>query len=193
MPSTKRYFTFLAFGLVLSLCGTLAAANGHEGEDHGKTLRNTFPGAFAMMNPCDGADHRFFVVNGTTVTLFRQDKHHARVHFRYLAKDFDSVGQPVQAFIHAKANVDPVNNLSSLTPETAVSYSIPFESYWVDNNGAQSWTFSWWVNLSVDKTGIFAANLDMSKQWSIQCTGPAAANTPEYRFNHDRDEDDDKD
>src|ERR1700756_1999361 len=137
MPSTKRYFTFLAFGLVLSLCGTLAAANGHEEkkEDHdNKTLRTSFPGPFGMMNPCPGADPNFFVVNGTNVALVHQGKHHSWVHFRYLAKGSDSVGQPVKAFVHAKGEFDPVNNLNSLTPDNPFVYTLPFESVWVDNN-----------------------------------------------------------
>ena len=195
MPSTKRYFTVLAFGLVLSLCGTLAAANGHDKEDHdNKTLRTTFSGQFWMMNPCPGADPNFFVVDGTNVALFHQDKNHAWAHYRYFAKGSDSVGQPVTAFIHAKAKGDPIKNLNSLTANdpNAPFFEVPFESIWVDNNGAQSWTFSWWVKLYVDKTGIFAANLDMSKPYSIQCTGPVDASTPEHRFNHDNDENDDK-
>ena len=195
MPSTKRYFTVLAFGLVLSLCGTLAASDGHDKEDHdSKTLRTTFYGPFGMQNPCDGADKSFFTLeNGKTMTLFHQDKHHAWGHFRYFAKGQDSVGQPVKVFIHGKANLDPINNLSSLTPETAVNYTVPFESFWVDNNGAQSWTFSSYMILSVDKTGIFATNVAWWLGLDNKCTGPADPNAPEQRFNHDNDENDDKD
>ena len=198
MPSTKRYFTFLAFGLVLSLCGTLAAANGHEEkkEDHdNKTLRTSFSGDFWMMNPCPGADPNFFKVSGTNVFLFHQDKHHAWVHFRYLAKGTDSVNQPVKAFVHAKAKLDPVNNLNSLTPNNPAlpPPTIPFESVWVDNNGSQSWTFSANLALGIDSTGVFGSFIDFSKGFKIQCTDRMDPNTPEHRFNNDKDEDDDRD
>jgi len=184
MPSTKRYFTVLACGLVLCLSGTLLAADGREQEkekSHGSQV-TTFPGEIRMINPCPTADHGLFKVDGTNIARYHANKHHASIHVRFLGKGLDSVGQPVTAFLHGRAQVEPGSGM----------YEIPFESIWVDK-GSHNFEFLSNLLVTVADGRITSANIDLSQGYTLQCTDDTDPNAADRRFNHDNDEKDDKD
>ncbi|PYY06468.1 MAG: hypothetical protein DMG64_01110 [Acidobacteria bacterium] len=179
MPSTKRHFIALACGLVLSLCGTLTAANGQEKEKNHRSQVSTFPGTVGMMNPCPTADHGVFFVDGTNVARYRENKDHATIHIRFLAKGLDSIGQPVKAFLHANAQVDPGVGV----------YEIPFESIWVDK-GSHNFEFLSNLQVTVVNGRVTSANIFPWDGYTLQCTDDTDANAADRRFNNDKDEDD---
>jgi len=181
MPSTKRYFTVLACGLVLCLSGTLLAADGQEKEKGHETQVTTFPGTIFMLNPCPTADHGIFSVDGTNVARYHANKNHASIHIRFLGKGLDSVGQPVKAFLHAKAQVDP----------GLAMYDIPFESIWVDK-GSHNFEFLASMHVWVTNGRVVAANIFLDNGYTLQCTDDTDANAADHRFNNDKDEDDDR-
>jgi len=194
MPSTKRFFTVLALGSVLSLCGTLAAEkkgqekeNNHE--NHGSQV-STFPGTIGMMNPCPEATPGLFFVNGTNVARYHENKNFGFIRVRFLAKGLDAAQQPVTAYLYAKAKVDAGSSM----------YDIPFESIWVDK-GTHNFEFS--ANLQVTVLGgrITSANIVLNPNlvpngYTLQCTDDTNPVAAEHRYNHDKDhdrDDDDKD
>lgn len=182
MPSTKRYFTLLACGLVLSLCGTLTAANGQDKEKDHESQVSSFPGTIWMLNPCPTADHGVFSVDGTNLARFHANKNNASIHLRFLGKGVDSVGQPVRAFLHAKAKVEPGSS----------TYDVPFESIWVDK-GSHNFEFSANMHVTVVDGRVTIANIFIDNGYTLQCTDDTDANAADRRYNNDKDEDNDKD
>jgi len=176
MPSTKRYFTVLVFGLVLCVSGTLLASDGHDKNERGDQ-HVSFPGQLMMLNPCPNVDKNIFTVHGMNVLQYHEGSKNVSIHLRFFGKGMHGEN-PVKSFLHAKVHA----------AAGAESYDLPFESVWVEK-GSPNFTLTGTVRiwLNPGSTPITAIQGD---GLALQCTNDNDLNAPERKRDNEKDDDD---
>jgi hypothetical protein len=180
MPSTKRYLTVLACGLVLCLSGTSMAAKGHEGhENQGHQVQKfSFPGNGWMLNPCPGVDKSAFQFDGTNVLRYHAQGGNVSIHLRFTGNAMHG-DNPVKAYLHAHTHAEA---------NAENSYDMPFESVWIEQ-GSPSFKLSGTVTAGFNPDGTPFALLRGDLPLQLVCS----SDTGDGDRNRDNDRDDDKD
>jgi len=151
MPSTKRYLTVLAFGLVLCLSGTSMAAKGREGhENEGQVQKFSFAGSGGMFNPCPGHQSGF-PFEGTNVLRYHVERDDVSIHLRFTGTGMHG-DNPVKFYLHANTHAEAHG------AGDPSGYVMPFESVWIEK-GSPNFKLLGNISVGFDSNGKPFSNI----------------------------------
>jgi hypothetical protein len=144
--STKLYSATLAFGLIFSMAGTLAAQNVKAAVDGGIGMYNACDpianfaaqGCSSILSAGPACYNSIVWVPGSTEIGYLNNGGHASVHVL-----FHNDGQDYRVNLEANQQFDNV----------ASNYFVPFHSVFVSLNGGSTFKMDGTINVAVDANG----------------------------------------